>query len=143
MAKINLKTLKNRAEKEIEKVKDLKELNEIFKRYLGKNGSLTGVLRSLEKLPKTKKIKIGKEANELKNSLRIQFDKKTREIKEEAHKKAEEKEWIDISAPGKKPITGSFHPLTLVKRKTGEIFENMGFTIIEGPEMENEWYNFD
>lgn len=143
MPKIDLKTLKNRAEKEIEKVKDLKELNEIFKRYLGKNGSLTGVLRSLEKLPKAKKIKIGKEANELKNFLRIQFDKKTREIKEEVHKKAEEQEWIDISAPGKKLLLGSFHPLTLVRRKTEEIFENMGFTVVEGPEMENEWYNFD
>jgi phenylalanyl-tRNA synthetase alpha chain len=143
MAKINLKTLKNRAQKEVEKARNLKELNEVFKKYLGKKGELTLVLRSLGKLPKAKKVKVGKEANQLKNFLRIKFDQKGQEIKERIKKEAEEIEWIDITAPGKKPVLGHLHPLTLVKRKTEEIFENMGFTVVEGPEMENEWYNFD
>ena len=143
MAEINLKTLRNQAKKEIEKAKDLKELNEIFKKYLGKRGQLTQILRSLEKLPKTKKVKIGQEANQLKDFLKIQFDQKAREIKERIAKSAAEKEWIDITAPGKKPVIGSLHPLTLVKRKAEDIFQAMGFTVVEGPEMENEWYNFD
>jgi len=143
MAEINLKTLRNQAKKEIEKAKDLKELNEIFKKYLGKRGQLTQILRSLEKLPKAKRVKIGKEANQLKDFLKIQFDQKAREIKERIAKSAAEKEWIDITAPGKKPVIGSLHPLTLVKRKAEDIFQAMGFTVVEGPEMENEWYNFD
>ena len=143
MAEINLKTLRNQAKKEIEKAKDLKELNEIFKKYLGKRGQLTQILRSLEKLPKAKRVKIGKEANQLKDFLKIQFDQKAREIKERIAKSAAEKEWIDITAPGKKPVIGSLHPFTLVKRKAEDIFQAMGFTVVEGPEMENEWYNFD
>jgi len=143
MAKIDLKSLKNRAENEIKKAEDLKELNEIFKKYLGKKGELTQVLKSLEKLPKAKRVKIGKEANEIKNFLRIKFDQKAQEIKEKIKKEAEEKEWIDITAPGKKPILGHLHPLTQVKRKTEEIFQAMGFSVVEGPEIETEWYNFD
>jgi len=143
MAKIDLKLLKNWAKNEIEKAKDLKELNEVFKKYLGKKGELTQILCSLEKLPKAKKVKIGKEANQLKNFLRIKFDQKAREIKEKIKKEAEEKEWIDITAPGKKPVLGHLHPLTQVRRKTEEIFQAMGFTVVEGPEIETEWYNFD
>jgi phenylalanyl-tRNA synthetase alpha chain len=143
MPKINLKLLKNQVKKEIEKAKDLKELNEIFKKYLGKKGQLTQVLRSLEKLPKAKRVKIGQEANRLKNSLKIKFDQKAQNLKEKARKEAEEKEWIDITAPGKKPVTGHLHPLTQVKRKAEEIFQAMGFSVVEGPEIETEWYNFD
>ena len=140
---MELKNLKNRAQREIEKAKDLKELNEIFKKFLGKKGEITQILRTLEKLPKRKRVKIGKTANELKNFLKIKFDQKAQEIKERIEKEAEEKEWIDITAPGKKPILGHLHPLTQVKRKTEEIFQAMGFTIVEGPEIETEWYNFD
>jgi len=143
MAKIDLKSLKNRAKNEIEKAEDLKKLNDIFKKYLGKKGELTQVLRSLEKLPKAKKVKIGKRANQLKNFLRIKFDQRAQEIKEKIKKEAEEKEWIDITAPGKKPVLGHLHPLTQIRRKTEEIFQAMGFTVVEGPEIETEWYNFD
>ena len=52
-------------------------------------------------------------------------------------------EFFDITAPGKKPIIGNLHPLTLIKRKVVEIFQAMGFSVIEGPEIETEWYNFD
>ncbi len=141
MVKISLKTLKNQAKKEIEKVKDLKGLNEIFKKYLGKReGGLTQILRSLEKLPKAKRVKIGREANELKNFLREKMEQK----KSSFVKTTEDKEeWLDITAPGKKLALGHLHPLTLVKRKVEEIFQTMGFTVVEGPDIETEWYNFD
>ncbi len=141
MAKINLKLLKNQAKKEIEKVKDLKGLNEIFKKYLGKReGKLTQILRSLEKLPKAKRVKIGREANELKNFLREKMEQK----KSSFVKTTEDKEeWFDITAPGKKLALGHLHPLTQVKRKVEEIFQTMGFSVVEGPDMETEWYAFD
>jgi len=140
---MTLKTLKIEAEKAVEKARDLKSLNDAFKKYLGKKSELTRILRSLEKLPKAKRVKVGKEANTLKNSLRIQFNKKAIELKEKAQKETEEKEWIDVTVPGKRPVLGHLHPLTLVKRRAEEIFQAMGFTVIQGPEMENEWYNFD
>lgn len=143
MVKINLNLLKNKAQNEIKKTHDLKGLNDVFKKFLGKEGELTRVLKSLEKLPKAKKVKVGKTANDLKNFLRIKFDEKAREIKEKARKAAEEAEWIDVTRPGKRPLIGHLHPLTLAKRKTEEIFQSMGFSVIEGPDMETEWYNFD
>ncbi|MDI6602807.1 MAG: phenylalanine--tRNA ligase subunit alpha [Patescibacteria group bacterium] len=143
MAKINLKLLKKEAQKEIKKTRDLKGLNEVFNKYLGKKGELSLILRSLKKLPKLRRAKIGSEVNELKDFLKIKFEQKAEEIKEKIKQKIEEKEWIDITAPGRKPALGHLHPLTLVKRKVEEIFQSMGFTVIEGPEIETEWYNFD
>ena len=141
--KISLKVLKNQVQNEIEKTEDLKELNDIFKRYLGKRGELTQVLRSLEKLPKAKRAKVGKEANELKNFLRIKCDQKVEVIKEKIRKETGKIEWIDITRPGEKPVLGHLHPLSQVKSKTEEIFQLMGFSVVEGPEIETEWYNFD
>ncbi|MDP2663936.1 MAG: phenylalanine--tRNA ligase subunit alpha [bacterium] len=143
MVKIDLKLLKNQAKSEIERSGDLQRLNEVFKKYLGKQGELTFVLRSLAKLPKAKRTRVGKEANEIKNFLQIQFDKRTVELKKKSQRETEEKEWIDISAPGKKVLTGHLHPLTLVKRKVEEIFQTVGFSVVEGPDVETEWYNFD
>jgi len=143
MVKITLKTLKNRVQKEIKKTDNLKELNAIFNKYLGKRGEITQILRSLEKLPKTKRVKVGRKANEIKNFLSIKLDQKAQEIKEKLKKETEEKEWIDITVPGKKPLLGYLHPLTQVRRKIEEVFQTMGFSIVEGPEIETEWYNFD
>jgi len=143
MVKISLKLLKKQAKSEIERAGDLKLLNEVFKRYLGKEGELTLALRSLTKLPKAQRVKVGKEANGIKNFLAIEFDKKTGEIKERLQKEAEEKEWLDITAPGKRPVLGHLNPLTLAKRDVEDIFQSMGFSVIEGPQMESEWYNFD
>jgi phenylalanyl-tRNA synthetase alpha chain len=143
MRKFNLKVLKNQAEKEIKTAKNLKELDEIFRKYLGKKGKITQILHSLEKISKTKRIKLGKKANELKNFLEIKFDKKAKDLKEKLRKSTEEAKWIDLTLPGKKPILGHLHPLTLVKRKVEEIFQSMGFRVVEGPEIETEWYNFD
>lgn len=136
----NLKTLKNLANKEIEKTQNLKELNDVFDKYLGKNGTILRILRSLEKLPKAKRVKIGREANDFKNFLKVKFEKKQSSFVKTAEGK---EEWFDITAPGKKPVFGHLHPLTQVKRKAEEIFQSMGFSVIEGPEIETEWYNFD
>jgi len=143
MAKINLKLLKKETQKEIKKTRDLKELNEVFNKYLGKRGELTLILRSLEKLSELRKVKIGSKVNKLKDFLKIKFDQRVEEIKEKIKKEAEAREWLDITIPGERPSLGHLHPLTHVKRKVEEIFQSMGFTIVEGPEIETEWYNFD
>jgi len=142
MPKNNLKLLKNRAQKEIKEAQNLAELNQIFQKYLGKRGELTQILRSLKKLPKAKRVKVGKSANDLKSFLQAKIDKKAEEIRL-VSAPAKEPDWIDVTVPGKKPIMGHLHPLTQTKRKAEEIFQTMGFEVVEGPEIENEWYNFD
>jgi len=140
---ISLKLLKKQAEKAVKRAENLKELQTIFQKYLGKKGEVTRILRSLKRLPKSKKVKIGKEANHLKIFLKTEIEKRSQIIKEMAQKIIQEKEWIDVTLPGKKPQRGHLHPLTLVKKRTEDIFQVMGFSVIEGPEIENEWYNFD
>ena len=144
MQKLNLKTLKKEAKKRIEEVKDLKNLNRLYHIYSSKDkGKISQIFSELKNFPKEKRAKIGKEANELKNFLEIKFIQRTKELKEKAKIETEKKEWIDITVPGKKPVLGHLHPLTQVKRKVEEIFQSMGFRVVEGPEIETEWYNFD
>lgn len=140
MGKIDVKPLRNRAEKDLKKAGNLKELDLVFKNYLGKKGEITSVLRSLKNLSESKRKKTGKGANELKSYLEKEIKKKKLLFAKDIEKR---EEWLDITAPGEKHYVGHLHPLTLVRRKIEEIFQAMGFSVITGPEMENEWYNFD
>jgi len=140
MLKIDLKTLKVEAEKEAEKAKNSKDLNDVFKKYLGKKGEITQILRSLKNLPEKERKKTGKSANQLKQEIEKSIEEKRKKFQVPSY---ESQDSIDITLPGKKPAIGHLHPLTLVKRQIEEIFQAMGFSVIEGPEIENEWYNFD
>ena len=143
MKEINLKNLKIEVKKEVKEAKSLKDLNNIFQEYLGKKGKITLILRSLKNFPIKKRKEIGKEANLIKKNLQIDFQKKSEELKKEIELRELKKSKIDITQPGKKIKTGHLHPLTQVLREAEEIFQSMGFSLIEGPEIENEWYNFD
>ena len=142
MTKNNLKSIKVLAQKEIERAKNLKELNEVFKKHLGKKGELSLILRSLKKLTVKERKKIGKEANELKDFLRTALEKKAQILKKQVEEK-EKEVWVDVTLPGEKIRLGHLHPLTLVRREIEEIFKGMGFSVVLGPDIENEWYNFD
>jgi phenylalanyl-tRNA synthetase alpha chain len=140
---MNLKSLQNKIQKEIKKAEDLKELDQIFQRYLGKKGKISLLLKNLKKLPKGKRKEKGKELNLLKEFIEKEIEEKEKEIKEKLETEILRKEKIDVTAPGKKIFIGHLHPLTLVSRKVQDIFQSMGFSVVEGPEIENEWYNFD
>jgi phenylalanyl-tRNA synthetase alpha chain len=138
--KINLEDLKITAKDEIEEAGDLKQLDILYRKYLGKNGEISQIFSSLDKYPKEERGKIGKKANELKKFIEETI-KKRKAIFEKAEKR--EQEWFDITAPGKIPEVGHLHPLTLVRRKIEQAFLAIGFSIVSGPEIENEFYNFD
>ena len=142
MLKINLKILKKEAKKEIEGAKNLKELDEIFRKYLGEKGELRQILHSLKDLPQLKRKETGKLANQIKKEIEETLKKKKSNI-QNLISNIQKQEWVDITIPGKKPVLGHLHPLTQVKREVEEIFQSMGFSVVEGPEIENEWYNFD
>lgn len=140
--KPDLKALKSRVQKDLKKAQNLKDLDSVFKKYLGRKGELSLVLRSLKKLPPKKRKEIGQKANALRDFLKREIERKVRQVGAlEARSGGVEK--IDITIPGIKPVSGHLHPLTLVKREIIEVFERMGFEVIEGPEVETEWYNFD
>jgi len=143
MMKMDFRSLKAQSEKEIKEAKNLKELDKILQKYLGKKGEITQILGSLKDLPRAKRAKIGKEANSLKSFLKEKLEKKTRKLKEEAERGIKKEELIDVTIPAEKVEIGHLHPLTLIRKEIEKIFESMGFSVVEGPDVETERYNFD
>ena len=134
---MDIKELKKRAENDIKTASSLEVLDEISKKYLGKKGEITQVLRSLKDLPIEERKEQGLLANQIKKELEQAIKSKDFGAHEDV------KDRIDITAPGKKPLHGHLHPITLVRREVEEIFAKLGFETVEGPEIEDEWHNFD
>jgi len=133
--------IKGKAKREIEAAKTVKELNQVFQNYLGKKGIISRLLKELKNLTKEERVRMGKKINELKSFLRAKLEEKEKFLEKE---KARQKEAaFDITAPGRKMALGHLHPLTQIRRKVEEIFQSMGFSIAQGPEIEDEWHNFD
>ena len=141
MEKIDFEKLEKEAIEKIKSADSLEKIKEVSDFYLGKKGKITEIFKLIKKL--REKREIGERANRLKELLKREIEKKKGILKERLEREKEEKEWIDITLPGKKPEVGSLHPLTLIKRKIEKIFQGLGFSIVEGPEIENEWHNFD
>lgn len=141
MKKIDWEKVKKEALKEAESAENLGELNGVIKKYLGKKGQISLILGKIKDLSYKKRREIGKKANESKLFLEREFEKK-RELMN--HVRVIEKERrIDVTVSGRKPEMGHLHPLTCVKREMMEIFQTIGFEVVEGPEIETDWYNFD
>jgi phenylalanyl-tRNA synthetase alpha chain len=143
MLKIDLNLIEVEIKKEIDSVKTTEDLNLINKKYLDKNGIISNVFKSLTDLSQQEKKRTAKKANEIKEWLKLNIDKKNKDIIDQERLEFEKKEWIDISLPGTKIEKGHLHPLTQNLNKCSEIFEKMGFSIVDGPELEQEFFNFD
>ncbi len=132
--------IKEQAEQEITEIKDAKQVQDLKVKYLGKKSEFNQILKGLKDLSVEDKKVIGPLANQTKNEI-----KELLEQKEEVLENAvdAEKEWIDVTAPGKRIKPGKLHPLTLVQNQIEDIFTTMGFEIADGPEVETEFYNFD
>ncbi len=119
---------------------DIKILEEIRIKYLGKNGSVTNLFEELKSVTKEEKPLIGKSLN----SLRDQITSRISELKENLTSQFEkEKSHIDLSLPGRFKQIGSNHLLTQTLNEIKSIFKSLGFSSIEGPELESDYYNFE
>lgn len=121
----------------------LQDIEALRVKYLGKKGELTGILKQMGKLSAEERPVIGQLANEIRGAIEQAVEVKLTEIKsaEQAKKLLEEK--IDVTLPGKTVTMGSRHPLTVVLDDIKEIFVGMGFDIVDGPEVELDYYNFE
>lgn len=137
-----LKKIKETAFEEINRVKDLQTLEDLRVKYLGRKGSLTLILRSLKDLGEKEKREIGQAANELKKKLEELIGAKLGDLKKVVLIEVDTGK-IDITQPGFKVERGKLHPLTQIRMEIENIFEGMGFSVVEGPEVETEYYNFD
>jgi phenylalanyl-tRNA synthetase alpha chain len=124
-------------------VKDSLALEELRLEYLGQKGKLTGILRGLNQLDKSDRPRIGQLANSVKEKIQILHDQCKHAIYQQdlAHKLASDR--LDVTLPGTGRALGHLHPLTLIVDEIAKIFFGMGFTVVEGPEVETDYYNFD
>ena len=128
---------------ELETAKTEDQFSEIRIKYLGRKGLLTGLLRNIAQVPEAEKPQFGKLCNELKNLLNGKIDEA---LTLQAAKNKEDvllKEKIDVTLPGVAVKCGRIHPVIQVRREICSIFASFGFSVVEGPEIELDYYNFE
>lgn len=138
-----LKELRESAVIELAKADSLDMLNDLRVKYLGKKGSLTSILRGMGALSAEERPRIGQIVNEIRAELEGVIEAKGAELKEAELTKRLASERIDVTLPGRQPSEGHRHPLTLTLERIKEIFMQLGFTVAEGPEVEQDYYNFE
>ena len=120
-----------------------KEVSEIRVRVLGRKGSLTQLLKGLGALPEADRREVGRRANQIKEELESRIEETLLRIQEQERKKALEKEKIDVTLPGRRIPFGKKHPITRTLDEIIDIFSRLGFEVVEGPEVELDYYNFE
>ena len=118
------------------------DLEQIKIRYLGKKGELTAVLRGMGSLSAEERPQIGQLANEVRANIEEAIAKRVREAQAKALEQKLQAEKLDVTMPATPAPCGHIHPLTKVQRELEDIFIGMGFSIVEGPEVELDYYNF-
>ncbi|MFC1931795.1 phenylalanine--tRNA ligase subunit alpha [Chloroflexota bacterium] len=138
-----LEEIKSKALQELDSSTDTKELESWRVRYLGKKSSLTAVLRNLAALPIDERKAVGARANQVKADLEASLRQKEQTIREAQLTAHAREESIDITLPGRPLPTGRLHPITQTLNEICDIFVSMGFQIVEGPDVEWDYYNFE
>jgi phenylalanyl-tRNA synthetase alpha chain len=138
----DLENMVEEAHKAISAVDDLQALDEIRVQYLGKKGSLTDILKGLGSLSADERPLVGQRVNEAKEHIKEKINQRYEHLQQEALEKKLSTQRIDVTLPGRGEIVGTSHPVTQVRDRVETIFKSMGFKVAEGPEIENEYYNF-
>ncbi|OEU63562.1 MAG: phenylalanine--tRNA ligase subunit alpha [Desulfobacterales bacterium PC51MH44] len=135
-----IEQIKAEALKELETASDSESVNAVSVKYLGRKGVVTRFLRNISSLPEEIRPELGKKANETKKTLDALFKKALKQLETAAR---ETDDQIDVSLPGRPVQQGSLHPITQITQKICSIFFRLGFDVVEGPEVETDYYNFE
>ena len=128
---------------EVDSASALKELDEIRIRFLGKKGELTRILKGMGSLSAEERPVIGQIANEVREAIETRLSEVKERLSAQARNVQIAAEAIDVTMPGKRGRTGHFHPMTTVIDELKRIFMGMGYEIMEGPDVETDYYNFE
>lgn len=141
--KTQLEAIRNMAEQAIAEAKDQSEIEALRVKYLGKKGELTAILKQMGSLSPEERPIMGQLVNEAKQSVENLISQKQTELKALAQAEKLKEETIDITLPAKIKSTGKLHPLNTVLDDMINIFTSMGFDVVDGPEVETDYYNFE
>lgn len=143
MMKEQLQVLKQEAIEKIDQVETLRELQEIKVAYLGKKGSVTGVLKGMGKLSKEERPVVGEIANQVRTTISEALDTKQQVLEDKALEEKLAQEAIDVTLPARPVKRGGPHLLTSIMEEIEDLFIGMGFEVREGPQVETDYYNFE
>lgn len=141
--KEQLKSIEMRAKEELEKITEQKMLEDLRVKFLGKKGEITAILKQMGKLSAEERPVIGQLANSVRADIEQAIATKQAELKQAVAKKRLATETLDVTLPGKAQKIGKPHPLNAVLQEVEEVFLGMGFSIVEGPEVETDHYCFE
>ncbi|MBW1917154.1 MAG: phenylalanine--tRNA ligase subunit alpha [Deltaproteobacteria bacterium] len=137
-----LKNLEHQAAAQIAQAADDAALEALRVYYLGRKGTLTKILRSLRELSPELRPQVGQEANRIKQALEQALSAARERLQEEARQRRRPV-GLDVTLPGRRPPLGRLHPITRITREICDIFVRLGFEVVEGPEVETDYYNFE
>jgi len=140
---LELGSIRTEALREVSKADNLETLREVEVKYLGRKGIVNQLLKGLKDVPPEQRPEIGRLINELKLELSREIETKRTLLEEREKVKRLEEERLDVTLPGITLPTGRLHPLTLIIERVEEIFKGLGFTVVEGFEIESDYYNFE
>ena len=132
--------IKHKAQEAIDGCNDLENLEQIKLEYLSRKGTIAQLFKELSNIPKDKRPSFGKDINSLRELLRFEIDQRADEI---STKSPTLEEACDATMPAPRPAVGSVHPITKTLNEICEVFTHMGFAVVEGPEIETEFNNFE
>ncbi|HYP47794.1 MAG TPA: phenylalanine--tRNA ligase subunit alpha, partial [Thermoleophilaceae bacterium] len=139
----DLQQLRSQAEASIRAAGAAGELEDLRVRYLGRKSELVGVLRSISQLPAEQRGPTGKEANEVRQALERLLDERGEELDGAELERTLAEDRIDVTLPGDPPLpAGHLHLVSQIRRQMEDIFVGLGFAVLEGPEVESDYYNF-
>lgn len=139
----SLEDIKAEAAAAIEAAADVAALEELRVSYLGKKGALTGLLKGLGQLSAEERPKAGAEINAVKQVLNEQLNARKESLQSEALSAQLAAEAIDVTLPGRRAEAGALHPITRTIQRMETFFASMGFDVVEGPEIEDDYHNFE
>jgi len=140
---LDINALKSKVEQEISFVKNIDDLERARTFLLGRKGILSEYIDRIKTLDKDERKIFGREINLLKQWTEEKLKEFKQFYEDEEKNKREQAVWIDISMPGKIPVTGKKHPVTQTLEEIIRIFSSLGFSVAEGPDIESEYYNFE
>ncbi len=140
---LDVENLVSRASEAIQAADDVAALDQVRVQYLGKSGLLTAELKKLGGLPKDERPKAGQAINVAKRELQQQIDAKRLTLEEAALQARLQSERVDVTLPGRVQQPGGLHPITRTLRRIERLFANAGFSVAEGPEIEDDFHNFE
>lgn len=141
--KEKLNSIKVEALNALENCKDINGLNDIKVKYLGKQGELTLILRGMRDVLPEERPVVGALVNDVRQAIETKIEEKENFFEQQELNKKLESEKVDITEPSKDCLKGALHPITRVIDKLCDVCVKMGFEVVQGPEVETDYYNFE